>query len=258
MLKKQHVSSNASRSIVIMSLFWKSPRIHKKLFLKKVSQGGRNTIGKRVIRSKGSISVSIRKPVIGYKFRSNSVGFIANIQLDSYINNFFFLIVNADGSFAYRPTGEWRDTFSFVYLIRKSQRLKTLFKKPYYYHLTDLPLLKHVSNIEITPGSGAQYSRSAGSSAKLLSKNPLAHTALLRLPSGVRKIFSLYSLLVIGGSALKDKRKISNTKSGYWRARGYKSQVRGVAMNPVDHPHGGRTKSIKYPRTPWGKTTKRK
>ena len=54
----------------------------------------------------------------------------------------------------------------------------------------------------------------------------------------------------------KDHKNMNNTKSGYWRALGIKSTVRGVAKNPVDHPHGGRTKSIKYPRTPWGKTTK--
>jgi large subunit ribosomal protein L2 len=52
--------------------------------------------------------------------------------------------------------------------------------------------------------------------------------------------------------------RCANTKSGYWRSFGLKSIVRGVAMNPVDHPHGGRTKAIRYQRTPWGKTTKYK
>jgi large subunit ribosomal protein L2 len=51
---------------------------------------------------------------------------------------------------------------------------------------------------------------------------------------------------------------LTNTRSGYWRNFGLKPHVRGVARNPVDHPHGGRAKSIKYPRTPWGKTTKYK
>jgi large subunit ribosomal protein L2 len=51
-------------------------------------------------------------------------------------------------------------------------------------------------------------------------------------------------------------KKFFNGKAGYWKIYGKKPLVRGVAMNPVDHPHGGRGKSIKYPRTPWGKTTK--
>jgi large subunit ribosomal protein L2 len=55
---------------------------------------------------------------------------------------------------------------------------------------------------------------------------------------------------------LPENKRYKNTKSGYWRSFGCKPIVRGVAMNPVDHPHGGRTSTIKYPRTPWGKTTK--
>lgn len=115
---------------------------------------------------------------------------------------------------------------------------------------------KKVSNLELLPGKGMQYARSEGSFALITRVNAANHTAMVKLPSGVRKIFSVYSILLLGPSALKLKRKLSNTRSGFWRSYGVKSQVRGVAMNPVDHPHGGRTKSIKYPRTPWGKTTK--
>jgi large subunit ribosomal protein L2 len=59
-----------------------------------------------------------------------------------------------------------------------------------------------------------------------------------------------------GSISLKENKNFLNGKAGYWRSFGLKSLVRGVAMNPVDHPHGGRTKSVRYPRTPWGKTTK--
>jgi large subunit ribosomal protein L2 len=58
--------------------------------------------------------------------------------------------------------------------------------------------------------------------------------------------------------ALPEAKRFSNSKAGYWRLFGNKPTVRGVAMNAVDHPHGGRTKSIKHPLTPWGKTTKKK
>ena len=101
-----------------------------------------------------------------------------------------------------------------------------------------------------------QYARSAGTWAKIIKVDSINHIAFVKLPSGVRKFFSLYSSLMLGPSALKLKRKTANTRSGFWRSYGVKSKVRGVAMNPIDHPHGGRTKSIKYPRTPWGKTTK--
>ena len=97
---------------------------------------------------------------------------------------------------------------------------------------------------------GSQYARSAGSMSKAITKNKNSHTVLVKLPSGVRKIFSLYSLAIQGAASLKEKKHLSNTKAGFWRSLGKKSKVRGVAMNPIDHPHGGRTKSIKYPRTP--------
>ena len=77
-----------------------------------------------------------------------------------------------------------------------------------------------------------------------------SYTAVAYLPSGVRKVVSVFSAVVPGRSAGLDKRDLSNTRSGYWRKFGLKPTVRGVAMNPVDHPHGGRTKALRYPRTP--------
>lgn len=109
---------------------------------------------------------------------------------------------------------------------------------------------RKISNLELRPGSGVQYVRSAGCSAKITKFDKSNHTALVMLPSGVQKFFSIYSLLLLGPCALKLKKKTSCTKSGFWRSYGLKPKVRGVARNPVDHPHGGRTKSIKYPRTP--------
>ena len=84
----------------------------------------------------------------------------------------------------------------------------------------------------------------------MLTINFVMHTALLQLPSGVKKYFSIYGIGLLGPSTLSLKKKISNRQSGFFRRLGLKAKVRGVAKNPVDHPHGGRTKSIKYPRTP--------
>jgi large subunit ribosomal protein L2 len=103
-----------------------------------------------------------------------------------------------------------------------------------------------------------QYARSSGVSGRLIKTDLYNHTALIALPSGVRKSFSLYSMATLGIVSLKNKRLVRNTKAGFYRSFGLKSKVRGVAMNPVDHPHGGRTKAIKNPRTPWGKPTKLK
>jgi large subunit ribosomal protein L2 len=104
--------------------------------------------------------------------------------------------------------------------------------------------------LELIPKKGIQYARSSGSHAKILNINTSHHATLVKLPSGVKKYFSIYSIALPAASALQLKEKLSNCKSGFWRILGKKSKVRGVAKNPIDHPHGGRTKAIKYPRTP--------
>ena len=128
-------------------------------------------------------------------------------------------------------------------------RLNPLFSG-FYAFLYQLRPLTQISHLALTPCKGMQYVRSAGSYAKILILNITQHTSLVKLQSGVRKYCSIYSIVLPTASALSIKNKLSNGKSGFWRMRGKKSIVRGVAKNPVDHPHGGRTKAIKYPRTP--------
>lgn len=108
-----------------------------------------------------------------------------------------------------------------------------------------------ISFIEAKPLGGIKYTRSFGSKSKIIKLDTRTGLSLVQLSSGVKKIFSAFSLSSVGNANLRFlKKTLKNTKSGDWRAKGLKSIVRGVAMNPVDHPHGGRTNSIKYPRTP--------
>lgn len=138
----------------------------------------------------------------------------------------------------------------FVYFTQASPRLNRVFKNPTFFCLNQITRTSIISLLELLPGLGVQYCRSSGCRARLVSTDFFKSTALVTLPSGIKKIFSLYSTAYKGGVSLPVKKYFANTKAGYWRAWGCKSQVRGVARNPVDHPHGGRTKSIKYPRTP--------
>lgn len=122
--------------------------------------------------------------------------------------------------------------------------------------LFQIKKLAFVSVLELLPGFGAQYTRSSGTKSRIIKFDPISHSVLIKLSSGVKKIFSYYSFVMFGQLSLQENSNFLNGKAGYWKNFGIKSLVRGVAMNPVDHPHGGRTKSVKYPRTPWGKTTK--
>ena len=249
-------TSNASRKITYFHTRWSNHFVHTHFFLKKKSNAGRNISGRKTIRSKGSIKTPIRYAVINYKNSHKLFGFVSNIQLIPKTQSFCFLVVNSSGSVFYKPAGAWRKSFSFIYSHQRSKLFATLFANPYSLKLATLALLQPISYLEITPLKGSQYARAPGSTAKALSKNRHTHTVLVRLPSGVRKVFSLYNAAVKGTPSLKEKKQVRSTKAGYWRSLGYKAKVRGVAMNPIDHPHGGRTKAIKYPRTPWGLTTK--
>lgn len=110
--------------------------------------------------------------------------------------------------------------------------------------------MTRISFLSALPNKNIQYIKSSGSYGILVHLNMLNHTAVVKLPSGIKKIFSIYTLASYGAVSLSLKKKLSNTKCGFWKSFGKKSIVRGVARNPIDHPHGGRTKSIKYPRTP--------
>jgi large subunit ribosomal protein L2 len=123
--------------------------------------------------------------------------------------------------------------------------------------LRNIPLGTQVHCIEMRPGKGAQLARAAGCSAQLIARD--GRHATLRMRSGeMRKIFA-ECRAVVGevGNAEHSLRKLG--KAGATRCRGTRPTVRGVVMNPVDHPHGGgegRTSGGRHPVTPWGVPTK--
>lgn len=102
------------------------------------------------------------------------------------------------------------------------------------------------------------YARAAGTYGKILNKNSSLYLTLIRLPSGAYKLFNSFLVVSLQKNALPTLRKVKSQKAGCFVNFGKKPHVRGVAKNPVDHPHGGRTKAIKCPRTPWGKVAKKK
>jgi ribosomal protein L2 len=105
--------------------------------------------------------------------------------------------------------------FTFIYNKTKRPFSSKLFPNPTYFFLYQLRNNLKVSLLEIIPGRGAQYARSSGTKAHLIKVDMGSHTALVKLPSGVRKIFSAYSLVMFGAVSLKNKRLLRNTRSGY-------------------------------------------
>lgn len=225
---------------------------------RKISKAGRGKSGRIVLWTKSSIKRRLRFPKINYNFRSRVLSFVATFRLIPFQHKLVALSFLGSGGVTYLPVTDKFQVLSFTYFPSRLLRHNPLLPNPRLFTFLTMKRLSRVSLVELAPKLGVQYVRSSGCFAKFIKTNMYRHTATIQLPSGVRKAFSLYSIVSLGAVALRAKRLTANTKSGYWRSFGVKPRVRGIARNPVDHPHGGRTKSIKYPRTPWGKTTKRK
>ena len=123
--------------------------------------------------------------------------------------------------------------------------------------LTKIPLGTVLHNIELKPGKGAQMVRSAGTGAQLMARE--GSYATLRLPSGEMRMVHVRCIACIGQVGNIEHENVSIGKAGRSRWKGKRSNVRGVAMNPVDHPMGGgegRSSGGRHPCTPWGKPTK--
>ena len=125
--------------------------------------------------------------------------------------------------------------------------------------LANMPIGTIVHNVEIKVGKGGQIARAAGTYVQLVGRD--AGYAILRLNSGETRMVPADCMATIGAVSNPDNSNVSVGKAGRTRWKGRKPVVRGVAMNPVDHPHGGgegRTSGGRHPVTPWGKSTKGK
>jgi large subunit ribosomal protein L2 len=123
--------------------------------------------------------------------------------------------------------------------------------------LKNIPLGTMVHNIELKRGKGGQMARSAGAAAQLLAKE--GGYAQLKVPSGETRMVSLECYVTVGQVGNLDHENISIGKAGRTRWLGKRPTVRGVAMNPIDHPHGGgegKTSGGRNPVSPWGQPTK--
>lgn len=180
----------------------------------------------------------------------------------------FSLVLSSSGNISYVPSNYNHTLFqvSKLYSVFENQfshknyfYLSKFIKIPQmFYLILQLPKYKFINSLETYPTKGVQYAKSAGSKAFINKIDVKLNLTLIKLPSGVHKVFSVYSVGSIGASPFIPKNLRTQSKAGFFKKIGHKSLSRGVAKNPVDHPHGGRNKAIKYQRTPWGKTTKYK
>jgi len=227
---------------------------HKPLLAKKTRTGGRDNRGLIAVRHRGG-GHKRRYRIVD--FRREKIGIAARVETIEYDPNRsanIALVCYRDGERRYILAPEGLRVGATV-ISAPDADIVPGNALP----LRAIPLGTQVHNIELRPHKGGQMVRSAGGSAQLLARE--GSYAQLRLPSGeVRKVH-VECYATVGQVGNLDHENISIGKAGRSRWAGKRPTVRGVAMNPVDHPHGGgegRTSGGRHPVTPWGVPTKGK
>ena len=214
--------------------------------------GGRNAYGRITMRHIGG-GAKKKYRIIDFNRSERKVpGQIASIEYDPNRNVRIGLVHYANGAKKYILLPDGLLVGSKV-LASETAEPKVGNALPLKY----IPVGFFVHNIEITPGSGGTFVRSAGTAAQLMAKAD--EYATLKMPSGEIRLIHQNCWATVGTLGNADFKNISIGKAGRSRHRGIRPTVRGMAMNPVDHPHGGgegRSKSGSHPRSPWGKGAK--
>ncbi len=214
--------------------------------------GGRNNLGRQTSFHRGG-GHKRRYRVIDFKRAKWDVpARVATIEYDPNRSARIALLHYRDGEKRYilAPVGLNVDD-----VIQTAERAEI--KPGNTLPLRTIPLGSVVHNIEMKPGKGGQLCRAAGSSARLMARE--GKLAQLKLPSGETRQVQITCLATIGQVGNVEHENISIGKAGRSRWLGRRGNVRGVAMNPVDHPHGGgegRSSGGRHPVTPWGVPTK--
>lgn len=224
----------------------------KSLLATKRSKAGRNNTGRITVRHKGG-GVRQHYRLIDFKRDKRDIpGRVEYIEYDPNRTAFIARILYKDGERRYilAPNGLRKGD---AILAADSVDVKQGNAMP----LKNIPLGTQIHNIEMKAGKGGQLARSAGASAQLIGR--VDGYAQIKLPSGEMRRVRQECFATIGSVGNSDHSNVTYGKAGRRRWMGIRPTVRGVAMNPVDHPHGGgegRTSGGRHPVSPWAVPTK--
>lgn len=224
----------------------------KSLTKGKTKKAGRNNRGRITARRRGGGHKQRYRFIDFRRDKLGVPGKVVSLEYDPNRSARIALVVYADGEKRYMLAPSGLEVGAEVLTNEAGD-----FRLGNCLPLRQIPLGTVVHNVELTPGKGGQLARSAGNQCQLLAKE--GKYAALRLPSGEMRRVLADCRATVGQVGNEDHANISIGKAGRSRWLGRRPKVRGVAMNPVDHPHGGgegRTSGGRHPVTPWGRPTK--
>ena len=254
-LKKYNPTTPSQRGLIRIDRddLWKG-RPHKSLTKGLTKTGGRNNLGRMTARHRGGGHKRLYRMVDFKRNKLDSVATIERIEYDPNRSAHIALIKYDDGVFSYiLAPAKLKAGDKIISSANADIKIGNCLP------LKNIPVGTIIHNVEMKPGKGGQIARSAGASVNLVGKD--SGYAQVKLASGEVRLIPLECLATIGTLSNADKKNTIIGKAGRSRWLGKRPHVRGVAMNPVDHPHGGgegKTSGGRHPVTPWGKPTKGK
>jgi large subunit ribosomal protein L2 len=213
--------------------------------------GGRNAHGRKTSRHRGGGAKRLYRKIDFKRLKDGVPAKVAHIEYDPNRSAYIALLHYADGEKRYIIAPARLQVGATV-----ESGLNADIRVGNALPLANMPAGTVVHNVELTPGRGAQLGRSAGIGIQLLAKD--GDYVTLRLPSGEMRQVRADCRATIGTVGNSDHQNVKIGKAGRKRHMGVRPQTRGVAMNPVDHPHGGgegSTTAGRHPVTPWGVPT---
>jgi len=249
-IKKLHTSTAGQRATVVDYSVLTKKKPEKSLLIKKVSQAGRNAHGHITVRHRGG-GVKRKIRIIDTK-RVDKMGIpakVAALEYDPGRTAFLALLHYVDGEKRYIIAPEGLKTGDEVVCGKKAK-----IQVGNRVEITHVPVGYPIHDVELVSGRGSQMVKSAGASAKIVSQD--GEMAQIELPSGEVRYIPKNCFATIGVVSNADHSNVRIGKAGRKRKMGWRPQVLGKSMNPVDHPHGGGEGhspiGMKSPKTPWG------
>ena len=254
-LKSFKPNTPGQRGLVLVSRdsLW-GGKPEKTLTVGLTKSGGRNNLGRVTARRRGGGHKRLYRIIDFKRDHHNVPATVERIEYDPNRSAFIALLQYEDGTKSYILAPQ-RVSVGDVIISGEKADIKPGNAMP----LANIPIGTIIHNVELKPGKGGQIARSAGTYVQLVGRDQ--SYSILRLNSGEQRMTRSECMATIGAVSNPDNKNIKLAKAGRSRWLGKRPSVRGVAMNPVDHPHGGgegKTSGGRHPVTPWGKPTKGK
>ena len=248
---KPYTKSNRGTVIVDKSSLWKGPS-YKPLTRGQSTTGGRNNLGRITSRHQGGGQKHKFRIIDFFRKKKNVVGNVERIEYDPNRTAYIALIKYEDNEMNYIICPQNIKVGDKI-VSGKNVEIKI----GNCLELKNIPPGSTIHNVELLPGNGGKLARSAGSSVTLSGYD--GDYAIIKLASGETRKVRSDCVATIGSVSNPDQKNIKIGKAGRQRWKGRRPQTRGVAMNPVDHPHGGgegKTSGGRSPVSPWGQSAK--